>query len=1110
MAFGFACFAGRFSVTHGQATPPPIPPVIASASDEAENAMHVFLLPDGVTASLFAAEPAVANPVAIDVDPHNRVFVCESYRQEKGVEDNRNHPEWLQEDLAAQTVTDRLNYIRKHLADEAIRYTQQDDRIRLLIDTDGDGVADQSTVFADRFNGIEEGTGAGVLFWRGDVFYTCIPRLWKLVDNNDDGTADNRVALQDGFGVRFAFRGHDLHGLIVGPDGRLYFSIGDRGYHIGDNIADPESGAVFRCDLDGSNLEVIATGLRNPQELAFDNFGNLFTGDNNSDSGDKARMVYVVEGSDTGWRMPYQYLPDRGPFNREKIWHPYDSETTPAYIVPPINNFADGPSGFAFYPGSGFSDHMIDRFLLCDFRGQTSGSGIKTFRLKPKGAFFEIADEENTFWNILATDCCFGPDGRLYVSDWVHGWDGIGKGRIYAFSDRNANIELKRQVKQLLSSNWSSTSPAKLVSLLGHVDRRIRMQAQFELARRRADVELNVIARSANSKQIARIHAIWALDQIWRSGEASANFAKRFAELLSSLLDGKDVELQNQSSRLIGNLLSNPGSIEIPQQEIVAKLTRLMRSKNARTRYFAAITLGKIGTDRTVEPILELLADNNNADPLIRHAGIMALVYQWNKSNFNLLTQATSHESMAVRLAAVVTLRKVSGESSLREDLMGRLLDDSDDRVLLETARAVHDLPVIGLLPELAEFASRPSMSDAMSRRVLNANFRIGDTESIERVKNFVIDDSQLLDRRIEAVQLLSEWSSPPSLDKVLGKYAPIDMARRSSAAKLAVDALFVNFDSFNPEIGNALINAAIVLQVESAIPVLRRIFEDGSEIAAREKALRGLLSIGSENIQPVVTRAMFSKTPEFRILALNYLTRHGHENAADEIARAIKSESTPERQNAIAILGRLNTKKTRVMIRNLLQQMHDLQEDSQLDVVLAAEATGDGALRQLVEKTLSTSGSNDSDRRYSMTKLGGNADRGARIFFERTDVSCLRCHKINGSGGDVGPDLSDIGSKRDRQFILESLINPNKIITENFETIVVLDVNGKIHIGVPKASDDNVLSIMTAEAILVSIPVDDIEDTRRGESSMPDDVTEHLTLSELRDLIEFLATRKE
>ena len=269
-AFTFSFFLlPIFCFAQESPTPPPQEPKIAEASDDAKNAIQVFQLPAGVTAEVFAAEPMMANPVAIDVDRHNRVYVCESYRQGLGVEDNRSHGDWLDDDLAAQTVADRLAYIKKYLGDEAIRYTDQDDLIRLLVDTSGNGKADQATVFANQFNAIEEGTGAGVLAVGGDVYFTCIPRLWKLTDVDGDGAANSRRALHDGFGVRFAFRGHDLHGLIVGPDGRLYFSIGDRGYHVDDGISDPASGAVFRCDRNQrvvvTNREIIGGVVHHPR-----------------------------------------------------------------------------------------------------------------------------------------------------------------------------------------------------------------------------------------------------------------------------------------------------------------------------------------------------------------------------------------------------------------------------------------------------------------------------------------------------------------------------------------------------------------------------------------------------------------------------------------------------------------------------------------------------------------------------------------------------------------------------------------------------------------------------------------------------------------------------
>src|SRR5262245_8997021 len=469
----------------------PSEPKVADASEEGERAISRMKVPEGLKVELWAAEPLLANPVAFCIDERGRIYVAETFRQKKGVEDNRDHGHWLDDDLAAMTVEDRLAYFWKHLGDKIWEYAREQDRVRLLEDRDGDGKADVSTVFAGGFNAVLEGTGAGVLARQGNVWYTNIPHLWLLRDEDGDGKADLRKPLHAGFGVRVAFRGHDMHGLTFGPDGRLYFSIGDRGFNVttaeGRKLAYPDQGAVLRCNPDGSDLEVFATGLRNPQELAFDQFGNLFTCDNNSDSGDKARWVYLVEGGESGWRMNYQYLSDRGPWNREKLWHPqHDGQA--AYIVPPIVNLADGPSGLAFYPGVGLPEKYSNHFFLADFRGGFANSGVRSFAVKPKGASFELVDSHEFLWSILATDVDFGPDGGMYVSDWVETWEGAGKGRIYRVSDPAARDKpLVMQVQSLLREGFSQRSSEELAGLLAHPHRQVRLEAQFALADRRAN-----------------------------------------------------------------------------------------------------------------------------------------------------------------------------------------------------------------------------------------------------------------------------------------------------------------------------------------------------------------------------------------------------------------------------------------------------------------------------------------------------------------------------------------------------------------------------------------------------------------------------------------------
>ncbi len=517
----------------------PVEPVLAPASDEGETAIGSFKIPEGWTCELFAAEPDVGNPVAIYVDGKGRVFVCESYRQNNGITDNRGHDqEWLMADLAAKTVQDRIDYHRRLLKDKGKSFEKQDDRIRLLIDQDRDGKVDESIVFAKNFHQLEDGTGAGVLVRNNEAYYTCIPKLWKLTDADGDGQAEGRTALSDGYGVRVAFRGHDMHGLAMGPDGRIYFSIGDRGYHVQTDrgvLADPASGAVFRCELDGSNLEVFATGLRNPQELAFDDYGRLFTGDNNSDSGDKARWVYVVRGGDSGWRMYYQYHPTRGPFNPEKIWQPFNSDT-PAYIIPPVDNIADGPSGLTYFPGTGLDQSYQGTFFLCDFRGQASNSGIRAIRVKEKGAFFETESNEQLIWNMLVTDADFGPDGALYISDWVNGWNGEGKGRIYrVFDPKHQNDAETQSAREWLDKGMNGVDSKTLAELLTHPDRRVRFEAQWKLAADESLAALDGVATNQQADVRHRLHGVWGLGQVARRhGSTQATSAQNMlAELLN-------------------------------------------------------------------------------------------------------------------------------------------------------------------------------------------------------------------------------------------------------------------------------------------------------------------------------------------------------------------------------------------------------------------------------------------------------------------------------------------------------------------------------------------------------------------------------------------------
>ena len=903
--------------------PPPLEPEIEAASSEGEDFMKGIRIPEGWKIQLYAAEPDVANIVAFDIDNRGRLFVCESFRQNRGVTDNRGHDDkWLLADLSAETVQDRIDYHKELLGDAAVTYAQHDDRVRRLEDSDGDGKADRSYVVANGFNRIEEGTGAGVLARGQDIYFTCIPKLWKLVDKDDDGNSDERVVLADGFGVRVAFRGHDMHGLVLGPDGRLYFSIGDRGYHVttedGKVLANPESGAVFRCELDGSGLEVYAMGLRNPQELAFNDFGDLFSVDNNSDSGDKARIVHILEGGDTGWRMHYQYLPDRGPFNRERIWEPFHHEQ-PAYIVPPITNFTDGPSGLAYYPGTGFGDQLKDTFLICDFRGGPANSGIRTFKLEPDGAFYRMTDDADPIWTVLATDLAFGPDGALYVSDWVDGWNGLGKGRIYRLSDPlYSQTPIVREVEQLLEGDWQQRPIEALRKDLGHVDRRIRLEAQWELARR-ADLEtLLAVAGSSDLETITRLHGIWGADQVARMDGAKSE------QVLTSLrpwMSDSDPIIRAAAAKVAG---------ERGDKQAVPRLRELLKDDSPRVRYFAAISLGKLKDKESFAGIVKLLAEADNSDPAIRHAGIMALAATQDPAR---IASLSKHGNESVRRAAVVALRRLKSES------LSRFLKDSSPLVVMEAARAIYDEPIPVAMSALAELIDEPGGDVELVRRGLNANFRLGTADSAGRLAAFAARATARPEMRIEALNILDAWAAPDPRDRVLNAYRPI----AARPAKEAADALEPQIDSLmvgEPTVRDEAIRVASVLGIKKIAPLLAsRVQDEQLSEDVRATALIGLSRLNPPQAVALAREVKLLPASELLTAALRVLATHDAQASIGKFIEATQSRSTDVRQLAWDLLAENKSPAANEAIRSGVTSYlaGELPVDVQLNVLEAA-----------------------------------------------------------------------------------------------------------------------------------------------------------------------------
>src|SRR5439155_14195215 len=172
---------------------------------------------------------------------------------------------------------------------------------------------------------------------------------------------------------------------------------------------------------------------------------------------------------------------NRGPWNSEKLWH-LQHEGQPAYILPPLAHFGNGPSGICHYPGLGLNDKYKDHFFATDFTSTPGSSVIWSLAVKPKGASFEVVDLHKFVQNMVPTDCEFGPDSHFYWSDWTGGWDPPGKGRIFKVTDAEAmKYPLVKEAQELIAAGISKKTIPELIKLLEHPHQWVRQEAQFEL-----------------------------------------------------------------------------------------------------------------------------------------------------------------------------------------------------------------------------------------------------------------------------------------------------------------------------------------------------------------------------------------------------------------------------------------------------------------------------------------------------------------------------------------------------------------------------------------------------------------------------------------------------
>ena len=493
-----------------------------------ENAVSGLKVADGLGISLFASEPMMTNPTNLDIDHTGRVWITEGYNYRITL-----HPDQPVKDVG--------------------------DRILILEDTNGDGKADTSKVF---YQDTSINAALGIAVLGNKVIVSCSPNVFVLTDSDGDDKADKKEILFQGIGG--VQHDHAIHAFTFGPDGKLYFNFGNAGDSILDKngkvIKDEDGnsvnskgkpyrqGMIFRCDMDGSNFEVLGNNFRNNYEVAVDAFGNMWQSDNDDDGNRGVRINYILEYGNygytdemtgAGWRSRRVNLEDSIPLQH---WHLNDPGTVPNLL----QTGSGSPTGMLVYEG---------KLLPEIFRGQMIHSEpghnvVRSYPVKKNGAGYtaEIANivesvDDNWF---RPSDVCIAPDGSLFIADWYdpgvggHQVGDLDRGRIFRVAPDGSTYKIP---------SYSLATTGGALEALESPNLATRYMAWQKLHEQSGAVEkdlADVFANNSNPRFRAR--AFWLLTKLPGKGQ----------EYVSKALHDKDEDLRTAAFKAARELKIDP------------------------------------------------------------------------------------------------------------------------------------------------------------------------------------------------------------------------------------------------------------------------------------------------------------------------------------------------------------------------------------------------------------------------------------------------------------------------------------------------------------------------------------------------------------------------
>lgn len=1014
----------------------PDKPAAATPAAATKTSARLPTVPEGFEISLAAAPPLVEYPTLACYDDLGRLYVSEG-----------------------ANINDTYEVLAKTLPRS----------IRRLEDTDGDGVFDRYTVFADKMT-----FPYGGVWHDGALYVASDPTVWRLEDTDGDGVADKRDVVITGF--QAAGHASCMKGGFYGPDGFIYFCGGNEGKGFdlkdrnGTRLRDHSAACIFRIRPDGTGLEYFANGAAGVYDLCFDPSGELFG------------VVTILKYPRGDGLMHWVY---GGAYQTSRPRSSYARMTGDP--LPPLHEWPQSsPSGAVQYQSGAFGDEYRGNIFIAHF-----GTHVVTRNtLQRDGATWRTDREEHFIVsddiNCRFTDALEDADGSLIVVN-TGGWFRLGcpTAQVGEGDLRGAIYRVRKKEQQSppdprgLKIIWQDLVDAELATLLGDKRFAVCERATEEFARRGAASVPALRLALRNDSAEARCNAIWALTRI---NDSDARAAVR--EALS------DHELTNVLAALhsIGNWRD---------KQAFDLLVKLLKSDEPATRREAATALGRVGNAACVPALLEMLA--STSDRFLEQAIIFALI---EIDSRDAPLGALGSENPTIQRGALIALDQME-HGALAESDVAPLLQSADlalQKAALgilarhpEWTRGVLSYLRASLVDSALSADQIELVSSAVRSAIKNPNVQklVGSTLANENTA--VATRSMLLDvvRGSRLKKLPPAWRKPLETcllaqDESIARQAADTMARYSNGAFIdQLENQALNSKRPLP----VRIAAAVVDVTAGPTPPKDKIFDlmlDWCASADTEVVSRLAIAqaLGSASLTPAqldrMTRTIAVAGP-LELPALLKAYEDATEPAAGEELMAALATSPG--------LSSLSASR----IERLVQRYPTLSPASAAPVLKKFEAASESQAARVKE--------------LDFALAGGDITRGHDLFMGK--AACSQCHRVKQEGAQIGPDLSRIGEIRNRRDFIEAIAFPSATIARGYEPVTVI-VSGRTFTGIIRGETAKEVTIMTPGRSETTLPRDEIEDIiPSAVSIMPQGLDRNLTSDELRDVVAFLASLK-